>query len=247
MSRESRRPRLRTISPPTSEGLAKISARGIAIDAAQKLYVAGATTSTDFPLSGNAYDSSGDGSTDAFVARLDLSVVDANKVTYSTYLGAAGEDAAAGVAADNANNVFVTGSTNGQGFPVTVGGAVTGEDQTFVAKLILTTAPAAPVVTISAATPDVVLTWGGASGATGYEIYRSGAPYFNPGDPGSTLLPGPATSPYHDPGALTAPASYFYVVRSVGAPGVTSASSNRGGQVHLPSRERQLSRSPPRL
>lgn len=205
--------------------------RGIAIEVAQVLYVAGATASTNFPVSSEAYDASNsDATTDAFVARMDLSIADPDKVTYATYLGGAGEDAAEAVAADGSGNAFVGGSTAGGDFPVLVGAAPTGDEQSFAAKLAV--APlAAPVIEIEAGGNDIVLTWLPAAGSTGYDAFRSVLPYFMPGDQGATLLPDPTTSPYTDGSVLTQAGPYFYVVRSIGATaGQFSSVSNRVGK-----------------
>ncbi len=207
--------------------------RGIAVDTVQALYVSGATTSTElsFPVTAGAYDTLSDGSSEGFVVRMDLSIAGSNKVTYGTFLGQAGEDAAARVATDSGGNAFITGSTNGQGFPTTVGAAATGDDQVFVAKLKVSAPPLAPVVTISASAPDVVLTWGPVSGAGRYQALRSPVPYFVAGDWSSTLLPAPTTSPYHDVNALTQAGAYFYVVKAVSAaPEQAGPSSNQVGK-----------------
>ena len=57
---------------------------------------------------------------------------------YSTYLGGAGFDSAAGVAADPDGNAYVTGETDGAGFPVTPGalqGAIAAGRDAFVLKM----------------------------------------------------------------------------------------------------------------
>jgi hypothetical protein len=211
-------------------GSADDAGRGIAVDAAEKLYVAGATASTDFPVTTSAYDvSNPNGTTEAFVARMDLALA-GSKVTYATYLGAAGEDAGEGIATDGSGNAFVTGSTTGNGFPVTVGAPPANDEQGFIAKLRLA-ALAAPAVSISASGSDVVLRWDAVTDASGYEAYRSATAYFMPGDNGAVRLPDPTVSPYTDPGVLAQVGPYFYVIRSIAATtGATSDISNRVGK-----------------
>jgi Tol biopolymer transport system component/photosystem II stability/assembly factor-like uncharacterized protein len=74
------------------------------------------------------------GDFDAFLLKLNASGTGA---TYSTYLGGARGDFASGVAVDGSNNVYVSGSTRGNGFPITAGAFQTtlkGGNDFFVAK-----------------------------------------------------------------------------------------------------------------
>ncbi|MBV9864673.1 MAG: SBBP repeat-containing protein [Abitibacteriaceae bacterium] len=113
---------------------------GIAVDSANRAVVCGSTTSTNFPVK-LAYQSSlnlgfGTTSTDAFVTKLSSS---GQGLFFSTYLGGSGADAAAGVAVDNADDVYVTGSTaSAFDFPVTAGVVQTfssGGTDAFVTKI----------------------------------------------------------------------------------------------------------------
>jgi hypothetical protein len=108
---------------PTLEALAYLGgtgddeAHGLALDSEDRPTIVGTTTSQDFPVTGGAFQTSGDGfSTEAFVVRLDSSV---SWPLYATYLGGAGADAAAGVAVDTSGRAYVAGTTYGSGFPVT--------------------------------------------------------------------------------------------------------------------------------
>jgi hypothetical protein len=94
---------------------------GIAVDAAGNSYVAGTTTSTDFPTSSTAFQTAPLGSgTHAFVSELDSAGV---TLKYSTYLSgsttAAGTptDTAKGMTLDNKGFVYVIGTTNSTNFP----------------------------------------------------------------------------------------------------------------------------------
>ncbi len=107
----------------------------IAVDASGNAYVAGYTTSADFPLV-SAYDKAlATGDVDAFVTKIGSG---GKTVVYSTFLGsAAGVDRAVGIAVDASGYAYVTGTTTG-GFPVTAGAyqsAITGT-HSFVAKLV---------------------------------------------------------------------------------------------------------------
>jgi hypothetical protein len=90
---------------------------GIAIDSSGNAYVAGVTTSGDFPLTAGAPDTSGgpEGQ-DSFVAKLSGN---GRSRLYSTYLGGTGEEASGGIAVDGSGNAYVTGSTQSADFPTT--------------------------------------------------------------------------------------------------------------------------------
>ncbi len=89
-------------------------ARGIVADAAGNAYVAGTTSSENFPVA-NALQAASGGFADAFVFKLDAN---GNTFLYSTYLGGLGTDQARAIDIDAAGNAFVTGSTNASNFPV---------------------------------------------------------------------------------------------------------------------------------
>lgn len=102
------------------------AAYAIAVDTAGNAFVAGATVSTDFPVT-NTIPNGGkihgklDSQlhiypTDAFVAELNTN---GSKLLYSTYLGGNSSEAAYGIALDKADNAFVTGFTYSTNFPVT--------------------------------------------------------------------------------------------------------------------------------
>jgi Beta-propeller repeat len=141
-------------------------AKGIAVDTAGAAYVAGDTTSTDFPTS-NADQAANAGSQDAFVTKLDPS---GSALAYSTYLGGSGPDVANGIAIDSSGAAYVTGYTSSVDFPTmnayqaTTGGGA----DAFLTKLV------------SAGSALVYSTYlGGTGGDTAYGIAvdTSGAPY----------------------------------------------------------------------
>ena len=82
---------------------------GIAVDGTGAAYVAGATNSTNFPVTSGVLQTTylGGGS-DAFVAKLKPA---GNALAYSTYLGGSSVDAAGGIAIDFLGNAYVTGHT----------------------------------------------------------------------------------------------------------------------------------------
>lgn len=98
------------------------------------IYLAGTTSSSDFPAV-NPAQSSLNGSSDAFVMRLDPTQSGGGMIVYSTYLGGSGDDSANGIAVDANGRIFTTGTTHSSDFPIAGGfQSVKGGDQTaFVA------------------------------------------------------------------------------------------------------------------
>jgi hypothetical protein len=110
----------------------------IAVDAAGSAYVAGSTTSSNFPTTPGAFDPSYNGGFlygDAFVSKLSPA---GGGLVYSTYLGGSDLDQAFGIALDGAGEAYVTGRTESADFPVTPGAFQTaygGYQDAFVAEL----------------------------------------------------------------------------------------------------------------
>lgn len=90
----------------------------IAVDAAGSAYVAGATSSSDFPITTGAFQTALAGGSDAFVTKLDPS---GSALLYSTYLGGSSDDGAFGIAVDGAGSAYVVGATSSSNFPTTTG------------------------------------------------------------------------------------------------------------------------------
>jgi uncharacterized repeat protein (TIGR01451 family) len=89
---------------------------GIAADAAGNVYVAGSTTSTNFPTVNAVQPVSGGGPEgDAFIAKLNPS---GTAFLYSTYLGGSGPDRAQAIAVNGNGDAYVTGFTRSPNFPV---------------------------------------------------------------------------------------------------------------------------------
>jgi len=108
----------------------------IAVDALGDAFVAGQTASSaDFPHTTGAFQTIfGGGGTDAFVFELNPS---GSGLTYSTYLGGTGDDAAAGIAVDNSGNTYIVGSTTSTNFPThnAKQSSIVGQSNGFVTKL----------------------------------------------------------------------------------------------------------------
>ena len=89
---------------------------GIAIDAARNAYVAGYTTSTNFPTASPLQAAKGDAGSgeDAFVSKLNAA---GSALTYSTYLGGSGGERAFAIAVDGGGSATVCGFTSSGDFP----------------------------------------------------------------------------------------------------------------------------------
>ena len=97
---------------------------GIAVDGAGNAYVAGTTTSTDFPTTTTAYQTApASTGQHVFVTELNSGPTPpaASQLVYSSYLSGNGNDVASGMTIDAAADIYVTGttsSTNTSGFTV---------------------------------------------------------------------------------------------------------------------------------
>jgi len=109
--------------------------RAITVDSAGDAYVAGDTSSDNFPTM-NALQPVRAGGSDAFVTELDAT---GSALVYSTYLGGSGNDAAQGITVDGAGNAYITGGTTSVNFPTAIPlqGALGGRQDAFVAELSL--------------------------------------------------------------------------------------------------------------
>ena len=91
----------------------------IAVDSAGNAYVAGETTSADFPVTSPVPQPSQRSSLeDAFVLKLNPT---GTQLLYSTYLGGSFSDAAYAVALDATGAIYLGGATRSTDFPVTAG------------------------------------------------------------------------------------------------------------------------------
>ena len=104
----------------------------VALDPSGACFVAGTTSSDDFP-SLNAYQSSRGGQTDAFVAKI---AADGRTILFATFLGGAADDEALALAPDGTGGVWVAGATASSDFPTQnpLQGPAGGDDM-FVAHL----------------------------------------------------------------------------------------------------------------
>jgi Beta-propeller repeat len=90
---------------------------GIAIDAAGNAYVTGNTSSSDFPITSDAFQTTfGGGFGDAFVSKLNAT---GSALLYSTYLGGNDIDNGTGIVVNAAGNAYVAGYSFSSNFPTT--------------------------------------------------------------------------------------------------------------------------------
>jgi hypothetical protein len=95
-------------------GSGSIDDSGLAVDSVGNAYLAGSTSSNDFPTAHALQASFGGGNSDAFVTVLNAS---GSGLVYSTYLGGSGGDSGLGIAVDSSGNAYITGDTSSPNFP----------------------------------------------------------------------------------------------------------------------------------
>jgi hypothetical protein len=99
-------------------GTSTDSVAAIAHDAQGRIYLAGSTESVDFPATTNSYQAVNNGDSDAWIMQLDPTQ-GANAILYCTYIGGVADEFVKALAVDANNLVYITGSTDGDDFPVT--------------------------------------------------------------------------------------------------------------------------------
>ncbi|MCI0589636.1 MAG: hypothetical protein L0323_22705 [Planctomycetes bacterium] len=115
------------------------AAHGVALDSTGTAVVAGITDSPDFPISAGAYDPDWNGAYDTFVTRLRLTGA---PPSYSTFFGGSEDEYEYGkaLALDGTDTAIVTGVTESDDLPVTLGAvswSAGGSDDAFVARMDL--------------------------------------------------------------------------------------------------------------
>ncbi|HVS83976.1 MAG TPA: PQQ-dependent sugar dehydrogenase [Pyrinomonadaceae bacterium] len=95
----------------------------IAIDGSNNVYIAGTTSSSNFPTHGPAFPNTA-GLSDIFVTKIDPT---GGNIVYSTYIGGSGLDRADGIALDGSGNAYVVGRVGDTStdFPTTAGALAT--------------------------------------------------------------------------------------------------------------------------
>ncbi|MEX1189183.1 MAG: gliding motility-associated C-terminal domain-containing protein [Bacteroidia bacterium] len=92
---------------------------GIIIDNQNNVYVGCSTSSTDFPVPGNGFQSQfGGGAQDGIIVKLNMNL---STLFWGNYLGGSANDGIMSLTLDRQGNVFVAGGTSSIDFPVTSG------------------------------------------------------------------------------------------------------------------------------
>ncbi len=105
----------------------------VAVDGGGSAYIAGTTTSADFPVTAGAFNTVYGGRQDAFIARLDPS---GKRLLYASFIGGSGNEVGQSVVIDPAGNAYVTGGSDSADFPGLSGPiASKGQFDVFVVKL----------------------------------------------------------------------------------------------------------------
>jgi Beta-propeller repeat len=91
------------------------------VDDSGNAYVAGATSSTDFPVTAGVYQSTSSSGGSAYVGFITKMNPTGTALLYSTYVGGSNGDVALAIAIDGSGNAYITGYTKSTDFPVTTG------------------------------------------------------------------------------------------------------------------------------
>ena len=108
---------------------------GVVVDGTGAAYMAGFTTSSNFPVTAGGFDRSFGGVADVFVAKLNAA---GTSLVYSTFIGGSNDDEAFSIAVDANGAAYVTGYTASSNFPVSSGavqGTLRGGLDAFILKL----------------------------------------------------------------------------------------------------------------
>ena len=110
-------------------GTSNEAGKAIALDSVGNAYIAGSTSSVNFPVTTAAYDTTQNGGTDAFVTKISAS---GSTLVYSTYLGTSSSDSAHDIAVDSNGIARILGETLSSSFPLTTNPASTTGDSFYV-------------------------------------------------------------------------------------------------------------------
>ena len=168
-------------------------ASGIAVDSSGNAYVAGNTSSVDFPVV-NAVQLIFGGAYDAFISQINPG---GTALIFSTYYGGSGSDVANAIALDAAADMYVAGETASVDFPLTAAfeatypGSATGFVLSLAAALPAATNPS-PANGATGVATSPVLSWV-ETGATSFDVYfgTSSTPPYVVTTSETTYSPGP--------------------------------------------------------
>lgn len=104
----------------------------IAVDEKGYAFVAGQTSSSDFPTTTGSFDPTNNGNGDIFISKLNEA---GSKLIYSTFIGGSGLDDTRAITIDSTGSVYLTGTTQSSNFPSATSNALTGNQQGYFLKL----------------------------------------------------------------------------------------------------------------
>ena len=90
----------------------------VAVDGGGNLFITGSTSSTNFPTTAGAFDTTHNGAFDVFLTKLNAA---GSALVFSTFLGGSGFDSSGGLALDSAGNSYVSGGAGSVDFPTHAG------------------------------------------------------------------------------------------------------------------------------
>ena len=90
--------------------------KSLTVDTEKNIYVAGNTSSANFPVSTNAFQKNLKGANDIFVTKLDSTL---SEIIFSTFFGGTKNDIVSCISIDSDNKVYITGHTFSADFPMT--------------------------------------------------------------------------------------------------------------------------------
>ena len=156
---------------------------GLGVDGAQNPYVAGTTTSTNFPVTLTAYQSAptSSGNPHIFVTKLQST---AATLAYSSYLSGSGDDVASGMTIDQQGYLYVTGtttSTNSQDYASSVNWPVISINYGQTYQQLPKAAPGVVQFFVSK-----INTAAGGNSSIAYSTYFGGGTFYSTPDPVAT-------------------------------------------------------------
>ena len=92
--------------------------KAVIIDEEGFIYIAGSTTSPNFPTTEQAYDRSFNGRSDIFIAKFNANL---SEMVFSTFIGGSDSDSAVDITLDNNNSIIIVGWTKSTDYPTSEG------------------------------------------------------------------------------------------------------------------------------
>ena len=153
------------------------AAIAVAHDAQGRIYLAGYTYSTDFPMVGGSYQTTQGGGEDVWVVQVNMAAQGGPAVIYSSYIGGSANDNLTGMTVDSNGVIYLAGTSNSTNFPTTAGAyqsTITANTHVFVTMLDPSQSGTAGLVYSSYIGGSGTDDEGGGIAAAGGKIYVTG-------------------------------------------------------------------------